>query len=47
MPLTSPVVMTCGDADKPWWRASPAIPTCCWKASEAELDLVLRFRIMP
>lgn len=44
-PLTSPVVMTCGDADKRLVARLSGDTHLLLEAGEAELDLVLRFRI--
>jgi urea carboxylase len=45
VPLTSPVVMTCGDADKRLVARLSGDTHLLLEAGEAELDLVLRFRI--
>lgn len=45
VPLTSPVVMTCGDADKRSVARLSGDTHLLLEAGEAELDLVLRFRI--
>ncbi|MBE8828352.1 5-oxoprolinase/urea amidolyase family protein, partial [Klebsiella quasipneumoniae] len=45
VPLTSPVVMTCGEADKRLVARLSGDTHLLLEAGEAELDLVLRFRI--
>ncbi|MCC5459403.1 carboxyltransferase domain-containing protein, partial [Klebsiella quasipneumoniae subsp. similipneumoniae] len=45
VPLTSPVVMTCGNADKRLVARLSGDTHLLLEAGEAELDLVLRFRI--
>ena len=45
VPLTSPVVMTCGDANKRLVARLSGDTHLLLEAGEAELDLVLRFRI--
>ncbi|MCS5946681.1 hypothetical protein LNP25_24360 [Klebsiella variicola subsp. variicola] len=47
VPLTSPVVMTCGDADKRLVARLSVIPICCWRPVRRSWIWCCAFASMP